>query len=219
MRARFAWRTGLLGLALLAGLTGCGSSGSSGSGPAGTIQSSSVFEHNAQFNEGRTIRWPNVPITVATNGIATTGEITAWTDATGGRVTFSIVGSGSANVTIGFRSGSTVCGSTTVVFGDDGVITSASVLVAQTIFRSSVCVRTVTHEVGHAIGFLNHTADGGLMDLDGGNGQITGDVSSMLSTLYSFPPNTPAGLSQLLSSPERRPGGRRTMTFVYHPRP
>jgi hypothetical protein len=204
MRARFAWRTGLLGLALLAGLTGCGSSGSSGSGPAGTIQSSSVFEHNAQFNEGRTIRWPNVPITVATNGIATTGEITAWTDATGGRVTFSIVGSGSANVTIGFRSGSTVCGSTTV---------------AQTIFRSSVCVRTVTHEVGHAIGFLNHTADGGLMDLDGGNGQITGDVSSMLSTLYSFPPNTPAGLSQLLSSPERRPGGRRTMTFVYHPRP
>ncbi len=212
---RRSWiRPAALLLAILPGLAACGGGG--GSGPsAGTTF---LIQHNAQFNDGRTVRWPTLPITVFLGGIANAAEVTAWTSATGGAVTFAFVGSAAAaGITIRGTSATDVCGVTNVVFSASGVITSADTALSTAIFRGPQCVRTVTHEMGHAIGFLDHTMDGGLMDADGGNGQFTMEVTQMISQLYSMPPGTFLGTEkrQLLLRPTE---GRRSMRFVYYPR-
>jgi hypothetical protein len=176
-----------------------------------------LFENNAQFNGGRTVRWPSLPIRVFLgNGVASPGEVTVWTAETGGLVTFTFVGSpAGAGITFGFRSGDDICGITNVEFTDDGEITSADVLVSRSIYRGPQCVRTVTHETAHAIGFLDHTSDGGLMDDDGGNSEITPPVSQMLRDLYSLAPGTVVSAERRKPLVQRRSGGRNTMTFIY----
>ena len=176
-----------------------------------------LFENNAQFNDGRTVRWPNLPIRVFLgNGVASADEVTVWTAQTGGLVTFTFVGSpAGAGITFGFRGGDDICGTTDVEYTDDGQITSADVRVSQSIYRGPQCVRTVTHETAHAIGFLDHTSDGGLMDDDGGNGEITRPVSQMLRDLYSLAPGTVVSAERRKPLVQRRSGGRNTMTFIY----
>jgi hypothetical protein len=194
-------------------LAGCGGD-DDGSGPSG---SGFLFDNNAQFNGGRTVRWPALPIRVFLgNGVATPGEVTVWTAETGGQVQFAFVGSASA-AGIVFRSSSRtdICGETLIEFTDDGQITSAEVDVSGPIYRGPQCVRTVTHETAHAIGFLSHTDDGGLMDDDGGNGEITPPVAQMFRDLYSLAPGTVIGAQKPRPLGERRPGGRNTMRFVY----
>ena len=138
-----------LGLLLL----GCGSDNGSGSS-----KNAPLYEFNARFNGGRTARWSNLPVRVFLgNGVASAGEVTAWTAATGGAVTFTFVGSaGGANITFRFQSGSDICGVTLVEYTDEGDITSADVAVSQSVYRGPQCVRTVTHETAHAIGFFSH---------------------------------------------------------------
>jgi hypothetical protein len=92
------------------------------------------------------------------------------------------------------------------------------VQVSQAIYRGPQCVRTVTHETAHAIGFLGHTTDGGLMDDDGGDGEITPTVTQVLRDLYALPPGTLVS-AQTKRLGLRRPGGRNVMTFVYPARP
>jgi hypothetical protein len=211
-RRLFPWPLALLAVSLL-GL-GCGKD------HHGT-SNSFLFENNAQFNSGRTVRWPNLPIQVFLgNGVASAGEVTAWTSATGGIVTFTFVGSpGAAGVTFGFRGSADICGVTNIDYTDGGEITAASVLVSQSIYRGPQCVRTVTHETAHAIGFLNHTSDGGLMDDDGGNGEITAPVSQMSRDLYSLAPGTLISAERTKPLVERRRGGRNRMTFIHPVRP
>ena len=49
-------------------------------------------------------------------------------------------------------------------------------------------VDTVTHEVGHCIGFHGETHDGGVMDLTtAGSSEITTPVREMISLLYALP--------------------------------
>ena len=207
---RAAW-----GLALGLGVAACG--GSHSSGPSGGH--AFLLEHNARFNDGRTVRWPSLPIVVSLGGVATADEVTAWTGATGGAVTFAFVGSAPSNsISIRGRSGTDVCGVSTVFFDEDGTITSADIRVSTAVYRGPQCVRTVTHEIGHAIGFLNHTADGGLMDDDGGDGSFTPEVTRMIRDLYALPPGT-AVAAQKRRGTELRSGGRRSMTFVYPVRP
>ena len=93
-----------MALALLLVL-GCGKDDGGGGG-----SNSFLFANNAQFNEGRTVRWAALPIRVFLgNGVASPGEVTAWTAATGGQVTFTFVGSaGAANISFAFRSDSAI---------------------------------------------------------------------------------------------------------------
>ena len=145
---------------------GCGDDNNTGS-----TKNAPLFEFNAQQNGGRTVLWPTPDPVFLGNGIARADEVNVWTAATGGAVTFTFVATAAgANVTIGFRSGTDICGVTLLEFTDDGEMTSADVQVSQAIYRGPQCQRTVTHESAHAIGFLGHTDDGGLMDPDGGNG-------------------------------------------------
>jgi hypothetical protein len=188
-----------------------------GCGDDDDVSNSFLYEHNAQFNAGYTVRWRSLPIRVFLgNGVARPDEVATWTGATGGAVTFAFVGSPStADIRFRFRSGTDICGLTEVEYTDAGDITLADVQVSQSIYRGPQCVRTVVHETAHAIGFLSHTDDGGLMDPDGGNGDITPPVSQMFRDLYALAPGT--AVSALRTKPlvERRSGGRNRMTFIY----
>jgi hypothetical protein len=206
------WRVGILAAAVW--LAACGGDDDH-SGPSGT---GFLFENNAQFNGGRTVRWPSLPIRVHLgDGVARSHEVSIWTAETGGAVTFAFVGSPSAaDITFRFRSGSDVCGVTLIEYSGDGRIVTADVQLSRAIYRGPQCVRTVTHETAHAIGFLSHTDDGGLMDDDGGNGEVTPPVAQMLRELYLLAPGT--AVQALARRPflERpRGGGGNTMTFVY----
>jgi hypothetical protein len=204
-----------LGLALVA----CGGGGGGGSG-SDSAELRFLAQHNAAFNGGVTTRWPNLPIRVFQNNIGNPGEVTAWTAATGGLVTFTFVGSrNGADIFFSFTTGAAICGVTTVEFDGDGRILSADLRVVRNVFRGPQCVRTITHEIGHAIGFFDHTTDGGLMDDDGGNGEITPPVSRMFVDLYSMPPGTAIGMGQRARVAQRRPGGRSVLTFVHPMRP
>jgi hypothetical protein len=192
-------------------LLGCGSDHGSGS-----TTNAPLFEFNAKENGGRTVRWESLPVRVFLgDGVARADEVNVWTSATDGAVTFVAVSSaGVANITFSFKSGSDVCGVTFIEFTDDGRLTLANVQVSQSIYRGPQCRRTVTHETAHAIGFLGHTDENGLMDPDGGDGSITPLVSGVLRDLYHLSPGTHVS-TEIKRFGLRRPGGRNVLTFVY----
>lgn len=200
--------------ALAVSLAACGGGG--GSSESSSAGLAFIFQHNARFNDGRTVRFAALPIPVFTNNIAQQGEVTEWTGASEGRVTFAFVGSKPARG-ISFRFGGggdeDICGLTTVEFEETGEITSADVQVVRAVFRTAACVRTVTHEVGHALGFLDHTSDGGLMDDDGGNGQITPPVARFMRDLYGLAPGTVVA-GERTRPALRRSGSRYVITIV-----
>lgn len=209
-------RRALVWLVLPLALTGCGGKKKSTSGPTSPEELAFLLEHNARFNDGRTVRWPTLPIRVFLNNIARGDEVTEWTGATGGKVTFTFVGSGSqADISFSFGTGDDICGATTIEFDTGtGAILLADVRVVEAVFRGPQCVRTIPHEVGHAIGFLDHTADGGLMDIDGGDGRITEPVMTMFRNLYSLAPGTVIGTPERLRTALQRSGGRSVITIV-----
>jgi hypothetical protein len=209
-RITIARVVGLLVVAL--GSVGCGSH-KDHSGPS-TGDAALLVQLNASFNDGRTVRWGSLPIPVFLNGIARPDEVNAWAAATGGVVSFTFVGSPPpAGISFRFGGGNDVCGSALVEYTEDGHITAADIQVVQGIFRGPQCQRTVVHETGHAIGFLAHTADGGLMDPDGGNGEITPEDVSFIRALYSLAPGTFVGLGERTRIRLGRMG-RRSVTIV-----
>lgn len=198
----------MLGLVLLLGCDKDHGTGSTTNAP--------LYEFNAKENGGRTVRWRNLPVRVFLgDGVARADEVSIWTSATDGAVTFAFVGSaGVANVTFGFRSGADICGVSFVEFTDDGDMTVADVQVSRSIYRGPQCQRTVTHETAHVIGFLGHTSDGGLMDPDGGDGAITPLVGGVLRDLYRTGPGTSVS-AETRRFGLRRPGAKNVLTFVY----
>ena len=206
-----AARAALMLVAILIGYSGCHSKSSSG--PSGSAHDLLVTL-NASQNDGRTVRWASLPIPVFLNGVAQADEVNAWAAATGGAVTFTFVASPpAAGISFRFGGGTDVCGMTFIDYGADGRITSVDVQVVQAIFRGPQCQRTVVHETGHAIGFLAHTADGGLMDPDGGNGVITQEDVTFIHSLYALAPGTFVGLGERTRIPLGR-SGRRSVTIV-----
>jgi hypothetical protein len=206
------WRSpGLAALSLLL-LVGCGDDDDG----TGATKNAPLFEFNAIENGGRTVRWPNLPIRVFLgNGVAKANEVTVWAGATGGAVTFTFVGSaGAANITYatGINDPNT-CGVTDILIDGDHIVAS-NVAVNASLYRSAGCVRTVTHEAAHGIGFLGHTSDGGLMDDDGGNGAITPLVAQVLRDLYLMPPGSLIE-AQLRQFGLQRPGRKKVVSFTY----
>ena len=191
-------------------LLGCGKD------HTGPSSNAPLYEFNASQNNGRTVRWPVLPVRVFLGGnVAQAGEVSIWTQATNGAVTFTFVNSAAgANITFAYQSETDVCGVTFIEYDDAGNLTSADTRVSQPIYRGPQCQRTVTHESAHAIGFLGHTSDGGLMDPDGGNGVITPLVAGVLTDLYHLAPGTQVSAEAKAFS-LKRPGGRNQMTFVY----
>lgn len=210
MTGRPTWRVaGLFALSVI-WLLGCGKD------HTGATRNAPLYTYNAQQNNGRTIRWPNLPIRVFLGGsVARADEVSIWTQATNGAVTFAFVGSAAAaEMTFDFQGATDVCGVTFVEFDDNGNLTSSETRVSQSIYRGPQCQRTITHESAHAIGFLGHTSDGGLMDPDGGDGSITPLVTGVLSDLYHLPPGT-AVSAEAKAFGLKRSGARNRVTFVY----
>lgn len=214
-----------LGIAWLLA-TGCGGSG--GGGSSSTTASSGgdlsyLRQHNARFLDNHTIRW-DLPINTFTGGaLNAEGEILRWTAASGGKVVFNFVtfvpGEG-ISIQIG-NPGGGICGSTTTTFDSSGRIRNAEVTLAPT-YTSGSCRDTVAHEVGHGIGYLDHSADGGLMDPDGGSGEITTAVSDMMRLLYSLPPGTDVSGAELARGAgwgRYDPSGRARYRVTVHGRP
>jgi len=201
----------VLALVVALACAACGGKDHS-SGPSGA-PNDLLVALNASQNDGRTVRWPTLPIPVFLNGIARADEVNAWAGATGA-VSFTFVGSPpAAGISFRFGGGDDECGATVVSYGTDGRILGADIEVVQSVFRGPQCQRTVTHETGHAIGFLAHTADGGLMDPDGGNGDITAADVGFVQLLYSMAPGTFVGLGERLRVP-LGPAGRRSVRIV-----
>lgn len=207
MIPRGGWRswTGLfLGIAVTLAAAAC--SRGTPTGSADEAADGLLLRLNAVDNDGRTRRFPSVPIPVFLNGTAEESEITPWTAASGGAVAFTFV-SGDPGNGITFRLqddlGSRTCGLTIWRRGPN-VIQRSEIVLNPQLYRSGRCRRTPTHEVGHAIGIFGHTSDGGLMDVDGGNGEITPAVAEMVRRLYTMPPGTPVLLARPPSTALRR---------------
>jgi len=205
------------GLLLLLLLVGCGGSGGGGGGSTATpsvITDPFLFDHNASINGGVLTRWPSVPVTVDTGQIPDAeAKFNRWRDATGGSVSFVFTGAGAG---VRVRLGGAIpdtCAETVVFFTAGGSVTRAEVSLTP-IWNTAVCVETVAHEAGHSIGFFGHTSDGGLMDPDGGNGQITGQVANMMRTLYSNPPGTMVKSALLARGAQTPRDGIRSVRFV-----
>jgi len=141
------------------------------------------------------------------------GQFNRWRDVTGGAVTFSFVTSGGGVQVREGEEDPDICAVTVVFFTTAGAIVRAEVTLAP-IWNTGACMDTIAHEAGHAIGFLGHTSDGGLMDPDGGNGEITGQVADMIKTLYAYPPGTMVKAAQVAKRASTAKGGLQSTTFV-----
>jgi hypothetical protein len=165
---------------------GCGSGGSgSGGGSSGSSADYSfLYNHNANLLGGYTIRWESSTVKVFTNGIpGAESAINRWS----GTVNFVFVGSPpSDGISFSLTDSSPYCGVTNTYYLNSGKISQSLVQITtnQTNCRGGLA-NTVAHETAHALGFFGHTADGGLMDPDGGNGTITTSVRNFFSLLYS----------------------------------
>ena len=178
---------------LLFTIYSCGGGGGSSSGGGGTPSGDFgyLYQHNAQFNNGVTIRW-QTPIQVNTNGIqGAEDSFRQW----GLPFTFVNFNPGEGIVLTVGDPGPGNCGVTSSQWvRSNGRMVSANIVINSDLRG---CVQTITHEAGHAIGFEDHTSDGGLMDPNGGNGQITTPVRNMINLLYSLPIGT--NVNQLLA--------------------
>lgn len=182
---------------------GCGHSGGDSSTEPSNIDYGYLRLHNAQFLDNHTIRWPGT-IYVNYNGIPNSeSEFNRWITVSDGKIAFQFV-SYIPDSGINMQMGDTLpgtCGVTTIFYDSSGVIRSARITLNPIYV---FCTSTIAHEAGHAIGFFNHTSDGGLMDPDGGNGLITDPVANMIKALYSLNYGTDISNMQLLSKSSLR---------------
>jgi hypothetical protein len=182
--------TGLKGILVLLLIIVLGSCSGGGGSDSGGGYSSADYrflnEHNAQYLDGHTIRWESNTIYVYTNGLPGAQEaINRWS----GPMSFVFVNyRPSVGISFDWTGSSSYCGVTYTDYYTSGKIAKATIYIAtdQTRCRGGLD-NTLTHESAHALGFFTHTSDGGLMDPDGGNGNITTTMRNFFSLLYSHP--------------------------------
>ena len=167
----------------------CGTSGTT-SGSA-TSWPSGNYDYLCKYNECdrfsyRIRRWRTNSVNIiSTNSIYYNGLRGSWP----------------VNLNLGSRGGITIesgsgnwCGAAMPLMYTDGTIRACRIKinnVAHAARRCGLLKATVIHEVGHCLGFLGHTTDGGLMDATAN--QATGansNTRNMISLLYSLPPGT-----------------------------
>lgn len=185
---RFLARIGcwlFLALVLASCSSGGSSSGGSGSSGGSSTDFRFLFNHNADQLNGHTIRWESNNIKVYTAGLpGAEAAINRWA----GPVSFTFVSSPpSDGITFKLDSSTTLCGQTNTFYFNSGKIAQAVVSIFDQTFCRGGLPNTVAHETAHALGFFGHTADGGLMDPDGGNGNITTQDRNFMNLLYSQP--------------------------------
>jgi hypothetical protein len=178
--------TGVLLLLLLAFLVSCGGGDSNSGGGSSSADYRFLYEHNAQYLDGHTIRWESNTVYVYTGGIPGAQEaVNRWA----GPVSFVFVNYRPASgISFDWSDSSSYCGVTYTDYYTSGKIVKAAVYITsdQSRCRGGLS-NTLTHETAHALGFFGHTSDGSLMDPDGGNGTITPALRDFMGLLYSHP--------------------------------
>jgi len=172
-------------------VTACGSGATSSGSRSGDEGARPVkdyeylYQHNAVLLNGKTVRWPLTSVTVSG---ATSGSwrraIRRWPE-----VDFIFVDTG-GQIDLRYDHSDDWCGRADRRFNSSGVIYSCTVRISTSHERNGcgIEVDTVTHEVGHCIGFHGETHDGGVMDLTAaGSNEITTAVREMISLLYALP--------------------------------
>ncbi len=212
---RFFLKIGFF-LYLLLVLSSCSLDSSSSGGGGSSADYQFLYNHNAQYLDGHTIRWDSNTIKVHTGGISgAESAINRWA----GPVNFNFVNTApSDGVSISLTSSSFYCGSTTYYYYNSGQLYRAVIRinVDQDMCRGGL-ENTLTHEMGHALGFFGHTTDGTLMDPDGGNGEITRQLRNFMNLLYASPYGT--DINPFLSFNKRmtgryQPDGSQTIVGV-----
>jgi hypothetical protein len=171
---------------LLVSLWSCAGSDSDSGGGGSSSDFRFLYDHNANELDGHTVRWESNQIKVYTGGIpGAEAAVNRWA----GPVNFVFVGSPpSDGISFSLTGSSSFCGVTNTFYFSSGRISRATVSInSEQRFCRGGLENTLTHETAHALGFFGHTADGTLMDPDGGNGVITGTLRNFMSLLYSAP--------------------------------
>jgi hypothetical protein len=147
-------------------------------------------------SHGETMRWLNGTVGVydSTGFSGLQSALDVWNGAIGGPVTLVISTNPSSPITISFDSSVGTSGDCGVASPGIHTGTGGDNSIYASIIRiNPSCGSNLTvyrHELGHAVGFFAHTSDGGLMDPNAGNGQLTGEDTIMIHHLYELPVGT-----------------------------
>ncbi|MEW6184720.1 MAG: hypothetical protein AB1585_03165 [Thermodesulfobacteriota bacterium] len=192
-------------LCLILGLCSCHLDSTDSAGDASREDYRFLYDYNAKELDGYTIRWESNTVKVYTGNISGAESfINRWQ----GPVNFQYVNYiPSDGVSFSYTPSMQYCGVTYYTYNNAGRMIQARVEISTNqFFCKGGLENTVTHEMGHALGFLGHTSDGSLMDPDGGNGNITTRLRNFMSLLYRMPygTNIKPYLSFALHSPAER---------------
>lgn len=144
-----------------------------------------VKEFNSDPSGGSTVRWEQTTVFVYDPvGIPNLqGILNDWNNSLAGKL--SLV-KGEKGSLIEFSQDNTLpeCGVAELVFRGQLI---RSVRIVMRCISSSIVAK---QELGHAIGFFGHTADGGVMDTGARSERISSDVNLMLRKLYDLSAGT-----------------------------
>lgn len=195
MRVQFAelWGLGAFFVFALL-LSGCSDGGSSSGSQETDLASGDygyLYAYNAYRLDGHTVRWAlaTVPVYGAT-GTGWEQAVRRWPML---RFEFVTTKPSSGIHILGYDDLGNVCGLASFSFNSAGKIQWCTIKINS--FHDQMnCGRvadTITHEIGHCIGFFKHTADSGIMDTKARDvSDISSPVMGMLNLLYSIAPGT-----------------------------
>ncbi len=179
-----------------------------------------LYNYNAVYLSGRTIRYPNIPVRVGSTSVPTSvpTAFNVWNSASGGRLRFTFAsGSGTITVTMDNTMSSNICGQCVTWWNSAGEIVQAEITLNPDQSRCSGGLsKTLTHEAGHATGFLGH--DSSSIMNPTGSGGVTTQNKRFYQMLYTFKPGTDirGNLNKKFSSGDDRydPDGSRVYSIT-----
>ena len=184
----------ILVVVLVLFLSACGvgesSSGSTDAGsPSGNY--SYLYKYNAYRLDGHTIRWASntIPVSGATRK-GWKRAVRRWSMV---RFEFVVTKPASGIEILGYNDLGNLCGLASFTYDSTGTIISCQmeINILHNEMNCGLVTNTITHEIGHCIGVLKHTRDGGLTDKKArGPSNISPAVIDMLKLLYALAPGT-----------------------------